>query len=204
MAVEGGPQASSELLRGSVALLAVWAFLGLTACSGALPKVTTTTQSPWQNFEEAKAAYDSIELFRSTAEDLKAIGYDPYTTPNVRVLSYLEVVERFLPRNGLRMEFLDPALRACIEATVDCSGYEISPNMVRNRRDGNAFLDVFGFKRITKTRGWRFSAIIVLKDDIVQFKVWSGTPSIREEKVVTRPLGPLQEVEDIVPQVILP
>ena len=101
------------------------------------------------------------------------------------------------------MEFLDPGLRACVEAAVGCRAYEVSPNVVRSWREGNTFLDVFGFKRMTKTRGWRFSAIIVLKDDVVQYKVWDGTPSISEEKIVTKPLGPLQEVEDVVPQLIV-
>ena len=75
--------------------------------------------------------------------------------------------------------------------------------MVKNRREGNVFLDVFGFKRTTKTTGWRFSAIVVLMDDIVQYKVWDGTPSVREEKIVTKPLGPLQEMEDVVPQLLV-
>jgi len=204
VAIERNPHTRSGGWGGPAIMLVMAAFLGLTGCgSSALPKSKTTTQSPWETFEEAKTAYDSIEPFQSTADDLKAIGYDPYTSANVRVLSYLDVIERFLPKDSLRMESLDPGLRTCVEAAVDCWAYEISPNVVKSRREGNAFLDVFGFKRTTKTSGWRFSAIVVLMDDIVQYKVWDGTPSIREEKIVTKPLGPLQEMEDVVPQLIV-
>jgi hypothetical protein len=184
---------------------AIVAVLALaTACSGPLPKTSEIDESPWQTFDEAMTAYESIVPLQTTAEDLKAMGYDPFTSPNVRVLSYLEVIERFMPKDAIHVEDLDAALRNCIEAGSKCWAYEVTPQFVHKEREGNVVLDIFGFKRTTVTTGWRFTAIVVLKTDMVHYKIWEGTPSIMEEKTATKPLGPLQEVEDIVTRTVAP
>jgi len=149
-------------------------------------------------------AYESIVPLQTTAEDLKAIGYDPFTAPNVRVLSYLEVIQRFMPKDAIHVDDLDAGLRRCIEAATDCWAYEVTPHFIHKEREGNVVLDVFGFKRTTVTTGWRFTAIVVLKTDIVHYKVWEGTPNIMEERTETTPLGPLQEVDDIVTRSVGP
>lgn len=67
---------------------AIVAVLALaTGCSGPLPKTSEIDVSPWQTFDEAMTVYESIVPLQTTAEDLKAMGYDPFTSPNVRVLS---------------------------------------------------------------------------------------------------------------------
>jgi len=175
----------------------------VTACSGPLPKTKEVAESPWQSFDEAMADYESIVPQKTTSEDLEAMGYDPFSSPNVRVLSYLEVIRRFMPKDAIHVEDLDKALRECIEAATHCWAYEITPGVVHRERKGNVVLDIFGFKRTTVTTGWRFNAVIVLKNDIVQYKVWDGTPNIAEERTSTKPLGPLQEVDGIVTRSIV-
>ena len=205
--VHGGKRSRSRARRLAAGVLGapLAAAVALaTACSGPLPKTKEVAESPWQTFDEAMAAYELIVPLKTTAEDLKVLGYDPFTTPNVRVLSYLEVIERFLPKDAIHVEDLDAALRTCIEAAADCWAYEVTPQFLHKEREGNVVLDMFGFRRTTKTTGWRFTAIVVLKSDIVHYKVWEGTPSIMEEKTATRPLGPLQEVEDIVTRSVGP
>ena len=205
--VHGGkpPQTRSRRLAATtLGALLVAALALAAACSGPLPKTSEVDESPWQSFDEAMAAYESIVPLETTAEDLKALGYDPFTTPNVRVLHYLEVIDRFMPKDAIHVEDLDSALRTCIEAAADCWAYEVTPQFLHSERQGNVVLDMFGFKRTTKTTGWRFTAIVVLKSDIVHYKVWEGTPSIMEQKTATKPLGPLQEVEDIVTRSVGP
>ena len=94
----------------------------LNACATVLPATTETAESPWDSFEAAKAAYDSIVPTQTTTTELKALGYDPYATPNVRVLSYVDIIQRFLPRNTSDPDSLDANLRACIEAREGCWG----------------------------------------------------------------------------------
>ncbi len=189
------PTAKVGHIRGLWMLIIFLPTLG--ACS-ALPTTKETAESPWQSFEDAKAAYDAVAPTQTTKAELAALGYDPIETPNVRVLSYVDLIQRFLPRESIDTQALDPNLRSCIEARERCWGYEVTPSVIDRTREGNIALDMFGFKRETMTTGWRFSAVIVLMDDLVQYKIWEGTPKIREQKVETKPLGPLQELDNIV------
>ncbi|MDJ0942286.1 MAG: hypothetical protein QNJ30_02415 [Kiloniellales bacterium] len=169
----------------------------VAACS-VLPTTVETAESPWESFEDAKTAYDAVVPTQTTRGELTALGYDPLETPNVRVLSYVDLIQRFLPRESIEMQALDPDLRRCLEARERCWGYEVTPSVIDRSREGNVALDLFGFRRETMTTGWRFSAVIVLMDDVVQYKIWEGTPKIREQKVETKPLGPLQELDNII------
>ena len=206
-AAQGGKQTQTrlrQLVASTVGPTIILVLAFATACSGPLPKTSEVAEWPWQSFDEAMEAYESIVPLQSTAEDLKAIGYDPFTSPNVRVLSYLEIIQRFMPKDAIHVEDLDAALRNCIEAAAECWAYEVTPHFVHKEREGNVVLDVFGFKRTTVTTGWRFTAIVVLRTNIVHYKIWEGTPSIMEEKIETTPLGPLQEVEGIITRSVGP
>lgn len=184
--------------RGAWALSWPAICLATTVACSILPATTETAESPWESFEEAKAAYDTIVPRQTTKAELTGLGYDPLETPNVRVLSYIDLIQRFLPREAIAPESLDPDLRACIEAREDCWGYEVAPSVIDRQREGNIALDIFGFRRETVTTGWRFSAVVVLMEDLVVYKIWDGTPKIREQKVETKPLGPLQELDKII------
>ena len=183
----------------SMRTLAALAGLGIcVACNSLLPTSRETVESPWESFDEAKAAYDSIVPMETTTEDLKSIGYDPDRTENVRVLSYLDVVNRFLPQGSMTREDLDPGLRDCLAARDACWAVEVEPNVIDKRREGYLLLDIFGFRRETITTGWRFSAVVVLKQDTVRYKIWDGSPSIEEKEVNKKPLGPLQDLDEII------
>ncbi len=177
--------------------MVILVFYTLAACS-VLPTTTETAESPWESFEDAKTAYDAVAPTQTTKAELTELGYDPLETPNVRVLSYVDLIQRFLPQESMSLQGLDPNLRLCLEARERCWGYEVTPSVIDRSREGNIALDIFGFRRKTMTTGWRFSAVIVLMDDRVQYKIWEGTPKIREQKVETKPLGPLQELDNII------
>ena len=53
-------------------------------------------------------------------------------------------------------------------------------------------LDFMNFKRDTHTTGWKFSALIVIIEDKVVYKQWSGNPNIDRNESQNNPLGPLQ------------
>ncbi len=163
-----------------------------------LPTSQETAKSPWATFEEAKAAYDAIVPSQTTTKELLEIGYDPFSAENVRVLSYLGVVARFLPQGTLTLEDLDPDLRTCLAAREDCWAIEVAPEVIDKRREGALLVDMLGFRRETVTTGWRFSAVVVLENDIVRYKIWDGAPSIEETTVTKKPLGPLQEIDEAI------
>ena len=66
------------------------------------------------------------------------------------------------------------------------------------KRYGNFFLDFFNFERRTKVTGWEFNAVLIIKDDLVIYKLISGQPAIQEYEEANNPLGPLQAVVPIV------
>ena len=133
----------------------------------------------------------------SPASELKSLGFDPFTTPNVKVLTYLDLIQRFIPNASITMDSLQPDVRACIESKDCCHAYELDLDMTDNNRFGNLALDIFGFNRKTKTTGWTFKALVILKDDVVSYKLRSGEPNVDRLERKTKPLGPLQELDNI-------
>jgi hypothetical protein len=75
-------------------------------------------------------------------------------------------------------------------------------DLTNNKRFGNLALDIFGFNRKTKTTGWTFKALIIVKDDIVAYKIRSGEPNVDRLEQKTKPLGPLQELDNILLKLI--
>jgi len=47
-------------------------------------------------FKEAKAAYERITPLETTHKEIHELGFDPFTTPNIRILTYLDIMNRFL------------------------------------------------------------------------------------------------------------
>ena len=165
----------------------------LASCSGSLPKGEATTKSQWDTFDQAKASYDSIIPFETVTSDLKELGFDPYSAPNVKILSYLDIIRKFNPNNSVRPEDLPPSVRACVAVREDCLAYEASPGVNKSQRVGNVFMDLLKFKRDRKETGWSFNALIVIDHNMVVYKIWSGEPIIDEEEIRNNPLGPIQD-----------
>lgn len=174
-----------------------------SGCAGMLPSVEKTTKSPWQYFEDAKRDFDKIIPEKSTSEDLKRLGFDPFETPNVKLVTYLDLLKVFLPNDSIRMTDIDPGVQSCLKARDACQGYEVSPKVLNSKRYGNVFLDLLNFRRKKITRGWKFSALIVLKEELVVHKVWGGEPNISELEDKRNPLGPLQNIDNVLPPIKL-
>lgn len=165
-------------------------------CASMLPVGRSSAESPWQSFEAAKEAFDKITPHQTTRADLTELHFDPFNTPNVEILTYLEIMERFMPNTSITKEDLDQGLQECIAAKEECQAYEMKIHKTRAERHGSVFLDLFQFKRKTHHTGWEFSALLVLKGDIVVYKLWGGKPKIDAEIYRKNPLGPLQEPAD--------
>lgn len=173
-----------------------------TGCKSLFSSSAQRTRTPWQNFDEAQTAFDKVVPHKTTVEELKSLGFDPNTTPNIKILTYLDLIQRFIPNSSISLGDLQPDVRACIESKDCCHAYEMELDMTDSKRYGNLALDVFGFNRKTKTTGWRFKALVIVKDDVVAYKIRSGEPNVDRLDRKTKPLGPLQELDNIVTKVI--
>lgn len=170
-------------------LSAVWL---LSACQVLLPTSRDKSIQPWKSFDEAKASFDRIEPFVTNFAAVRELGFDPYTTPNMKILNHAQVVQMVLPQPLYENSVVPPGIHACIQAQDACLGYYMEPSRIDRDRVGNFVLDFMNFRRETLTTGWRFGALVVVIGDTVVYKEWSGTPHIREESVQKNPLGPFQ------------
>jgi len=176
-------------------LLVLWLLSTLGGCGNPLPREEDNTRSRWDSFQQAFADYEKIKPYETTLEELKALGFDPYTQPNIRILSYLDIIQRFMPNDGITLNDLDPGIGLCINSRVKCIAYEAHPSRHKRKRVGNVALDWMTIKRRTLRSGWSFNALIVINDGIVVYKLWSGEPYISGEEIRKKPLGPLQGLD---------
>jgi hypothetical protein len=161
-------------------------------CTALLPRSESGVSATWSSFDVARERFDKILPYKTTKEDLIEYGFSPFSNPNIGVLTYADVMRRFVPSSAMSADSLDPGIRECIEIKERCSAYEIDVKSTKKRRAGNFWLDSLNFKRRTEISGWRFSGLIVLKDDTVVYKLWGGQPRIQEAEETRNPLGPLQ------------
>lgn len=164
----------------------------LTACQSVLPSEKASHESPWTTFDDAKQAYDLVLPNYTTVDELREVGFDPYTVPNVGILTYLDIIQRFIPNTSIKIDDLDEGIQRCIKAREACYAYEATPSRTKKKRYGNAAADMMGFRKRERIEGWTFNALIVIIDELVVYKIWGGVPNFVENKQKKNPLGPLQ------------
>lgn len=167
-------------------------------CSSLLPVAKGRVESPWESFDQAKQAYDRIVPYQTGPEELQNLHFAPFLNPNIKIVTYLDLITRFMPSSSFQKEDLPEGIQDCIKNNNLCYGYELRISQIQSKRYGNVFLDLFNFKRETHKTGWDFNALIVIKDSQVIYKLWSGTPQINEFSCTKNPLGPLQGSESLV------
>lgn len=169
----------------------------LAGCAAFLPDGRNTVDGPWKSFEEAQQSFDRIEPYRTTVAELKELNLDPSQNPNITVLNYSDVIRRFVPLSQVNGYALDKGVAECISANAGCNGYEIDQKYLKRDRYGNFWLDFFNFRRNTATIGWHFNGVLLVKGDLVIFKLTGGQPMVKEDERRRNPLGPLQGFDSI-------
>ena len=165
----------------------------LSGCSGnPLPSSQSTVISQWDSFNEAKLSFDQIRPNQTTVDELERIGFGLTSSPNVRILNYLELTGRFMPNPAIGFDQLDQSVSQCLQAKTACEGYLVKIRKIDKNREGNVMLDLLNFRRKTLSTGWQFDALVLINDGLVAYKIWGGTPNISELKHSKNPLGPLQ------------
>lgn len=173
--------------------LAVVLLLSLTSgCSFLLPRQHEASHSTWQTYQEAQQAFDRLKPGETSVAELKDMSLDPATNPNITILNYTDVLRRFLISQSITLNDLDDGVRICVSAKAGCRGFEVNQKILSKQRNGWFLLDLLGFKRDTEISGWAFSGLILMKDDVVVYKLTGGQPSIVGKESTQNPLGPVQ------------
>jgi hypothetical protein len=89
---------------------------------GLLVDEHTHASSSQETYDQLAETFNQIVPGMTNAQDLPNLGFDPKAT-NADVLSYTEIEGRFEDSKGHDQHQHDPAVRACIQAKVYCTGY---------------------------------------------------------------------------------
>lgn len=164
----------------------------LMGCAALLPAGTTDTRSPFDSFEAAEGAFSQIVPYQTTVAQIQALGFDFNASPNVTLITYPDVIARLVPNTGVPLDALDPGIRDCILAQAQCQAYEFRITRQKRKRVGSFWPDFLNFRRTVAVSGWRFEALIVVRDGVVLFRRYGGEPQISQTEQQVNPLGPLQ------------
>ena len=183
-----------DAARHVLAIASLVCALPLIGCGGLglLPRETEIQNTSFRSYNDVATAYDSIAP-GTDASQLSQMGFDAARSPNVEILSYLGVVERFMPRDSVKFDSLAEPVQSCIQARDRCTAYVFHPKRLHQQRTGNILLDIFGFERTTVNYGWSAEVVLLVEDGHVSYKLMSGRPHILDYRDKVQPLGPLQD-----------
>ncbi|HEY7978094.1 MAG TPA: hypothetical protein VID67_07860 [Rhizomicrobium sp.] len=168
--------------------------LVLVGCGGLglLPYQTDIQNTKFHSYKQVSLAYGHITPGATRIADLNDIGFDASSSPNVEALSYLGIIERFMPRDSVKFDNLDPSVRSCIDARDHCTALVFRPERLHQEHTGNWFLDVLGFEHKTVNYGWSAEVVLLIQDGRVAYKMMSGRPNIQDDKI--SPVVPFQDM----------
>ncbi len=166
----------------------------LAGCNGVLPQESIVDSVKFQTYEDLMTAYAKIDVGKTRLADLAALGFDPKTTPNIEILSYIDIINRFMPTQAMTIQRLPNGVRSCIEAQDHCSAYVMHLKHSKVRHNGSVVPDLLEIERDTSSVGWSAEVVLLLRDDQVAYKVISSQPYLADQRDRSQPLGPLQDL----------
>jgi len=169
--------------------------VSFSGCAALLPHSTSVTHSPWKSYKEVVNAYNTVVIYKSTVTDIKKVGFNIYSTSNLKVLSFVDIAAA---TSTLELKDMGRGITKCLKVRDFCSGYIFEPQVAKTDRVGNFWLDILNFKRKSRDSGWKFKATFLIVDSVVVEKYWYGEPLINLEKTIVNPLGPFQEIGNII------
>jgi hypothetical protein len=174
-----------------IILIVLVTLMTVSGCAALLPRSTTITNSPWKSYQEVANAYNEVIPSKSTVHDIKKLGFNIYSTSNLKILSFVDLA---VATSTLKRDELGSGIDTCLRVRDQCTGYIFEPQVANSNRYGNFWLDIFNFKKKTKESGWRFRASFLVVNSIVVEKFWYGEPLVNLDREVINPLGPVQEL----------
>jgi hypothetical protein len=139
-----------------------------------LPRQSDASAHVIRSLKDLAAAYARVQPGLTRASQLSQLGFDS-GTPNVQVLSYFGVLERFMPGDSVRFDKLNDAVRSCIiEARDRCKALVIQPADQRHASSGGMFA-ALGFGQ-AKAATPPAQVTLLLQNGRVAYKMISGLP----------------------------
>ena len=162
-----------------------------------LPTQGVYTESSFETYTQVEGVVDKIVVGETKYSDLVNVGLDLENIPNVKRLTYLDVMTKFKLDSPSRYTLfnkieLPAGVLKMLAAKEDGLAYEINLERLKNQREGSVFLDMLNFRKNIHTTGWQISVLILIVDDTVEYVLYSGEKNIDRLEKKKNPLGPFQ------------
>lgn len=172
-------------------------FTGGCATQSLLPTQGVYTESTFETYTQVEGVVDKIKVGETKYSDLVNLGLDLENIPNVKRLTYLDVMSKFKLDSPSRFTLfnkieLPSGVLKMLAAKEEGRAYEINLERIKNQREGSVFLDVLNFRKTIHTTGWQISVLILIVDDTVEYVLYSGEKNIDRTEKERNPLGPFQ------------
>jgi len=172
-------------------------FTGGCATQSLLPTQGVYTESSFDTYTQVESVVDKIVVGKTKYTDLVKMGLDLDNIPNVKRLTYLDVMSKFKLDSPSRYTLfnkieLPSGVLKTLAAREAGLAYEINLERIRNQREGSVILDVLNFRKNVHTTGWKISVLILIVDDTVEYVLYSGEKNIDRLEKKKNPLGPFQ------------
>jgi hypothetical protein len=172
-------------------------FTGGCATQSLLPTQGVYTESSFETYTQVEGVVEKIVLGETKYSDLVKMGLDLENIPNVKRLTYLDVMSKFKLDSPSRYTLfnkieLPAGVLKMLAAREDGLAYEINLERIKNKREGSVILDILNFRKNVHTTGWKISVLILIVDDTVEYVLYSGEKNIDTLKRERNPLGPFQ------------
>ena len=172
-------------------------FSGGCTTQSLLPTQGIYTESSFQTYNQVEVVVNKIKIGKTKYSDLVKLGLDLDKIPNVKRLTYLDVMKKFNLDSPSRYTIfndieLPTGVIKTLEARETGRTYEINLERIKNKREGSLILDMLNFRKNTHITGWNISVLILIVNDTVEYVLYSGEKNIDKHEREQNPLGPFQ------------
>lgn len=186
-----------KITQNIVITMCLLLFTGGCATQSLLPTQGVYTESSFETYTQVEGVVEKIVLGETKYSDLVKMGLDLENIPNVKRLTYLDVMSKFKLDSPSRYTLfnkieLPVGVLKMLAAREDGLAYEINLERIKNQREGSVILDILNFRKNVHTTGWKISVLILIVDDTVEYVLYSGEKNIDTLKRERNPLGPFQ------------
>ena len=164
----------------SVVVIVVLALVGCGALM-LLPRQNDPVPMRLMTTKDLAAAYARVQPGLTRTSQLARLGLDPGSA-SAQALSYLGVIERFMPRDSVRFDGLNAALQDCIEARDHCTALVFRPVGRVHLPAHNEFLSALGLGASAAGAEVVPEVTLLVRDGRVAFKMITGMPMAREQR----------------------
>ena len=172
-------------------------FTGGCATQSLLPTQGIYTESSFDTYTQVEGVINRIVIGETKYSELITMGLDLEKMPNVKRLTYLDVMSKFKLDSPSRYTLfnkieLPSGVLKMLASRENGMAYEINLERLRNKREGSVFLDMLNFRKTIHTTGWKISVLILIVDDTVEYVLYSGEKNIDRLEKEKNPIGPFQ------------